>query len=130
MKFEVFNEVFFKKEGLEKTLQKLFPEKKEMLVNIVFVSEDEIKRLNSEFRKKNEVTDVLSFKLDDKISEVYICPDYVLKNNEDIARMIIHGILHILGYIHKGYFSSKEVNEEMFEIQERKLTEFYDILKK
>ena len=124
MKFEVFNEVLFEKEDLVKTLEKLFPEKK-MTINIVFVSEDDIRVLNRDFRKKDEVTDVLSFKLDEKTGEVYIC-----SNAPDIERMIIHGILHILGYDHKGYFDEKNVDEEMFKIQEKYLKEFYDILKK
>ncbi len=132
MKFKVFNVVSFKKEELEKALEKLFPEQKEMVVNIVFVSENEIQKLNKDFRDKNELTDVLSFKLSDEIAEVYISPEYIKKNTKDfeieIIRMIIHGILHIKGYEHEGYFDGKNIDEEMFELQERYLKEFYAIL--
>lgn len=134
MKVEVFNVVFFKKEELEKTLEKLFPEQKEMVVNLVFVSENEIQKLNKDFRDKNELTDVLSFKLSDEISEIYLCSEYIKKNSEDfekeIVRMIIHGVLHIKGYEHEGYFEGDDINEKMFQLQEKYLKEFYDILEK
>jgi probable rRNA maturation factor len=134
MKFEVFNVVSFDEKNLAKTLEKLFPEQEKMVVNIVFVSENEIQKLNKDFRDKNELTDVLSFKLSDEISEIYLCPEYIKKSAQDfekeIVRMIIHGILHIKGYNHEGYFEGSNVDEEMFQFQERYLKEFYDILEK
>ncbi len=134
MKFEVFNVVCFKKKDLEKTLEKLFPEKKEMVVNVIFVSEDEMRQLNKDFRSRDEVTDVLSFKISDKISEIYICSEYIKKGFEnfekEIIRMIIHGVLHIKGYEHKGYFQEDDINEEFFHLQEERLKKFYDILEK
>ena len=134
MKFEIFNPTFIKGEDLKETLEKIFPEEENKFVNIVFVSESEIKRLNSEFRKKNELTDVLSFNLSDEISEIYVCPEYIKKNAQDfedeIIRVIIHGILHIKGYNHEGYFDEENINEEMFRVQERYVKKFYDILEK
>ncbi len=134
MKFEVFNVVCFKKKDLEKTLEELFPEQEKLVVNVVFVSEDEMKQLNKDFRGKDEVTDVLSFKISERISEVYICSEYIRKNVEnfekEIVRMIIHGVLHIKGYEHKGYFDEDDINEEFFNLQERHLSKFYDILEK
>ncbi len=51
-------------------------------INIVFVTGSEIKELNTEFRDKSEVTDVLSFNIDTKdlLGEIYICPEYVINN--------------------------------------------------
>lgn len=134
MKFEIFNPTFIKGEDLKETLEKIFPEEENKFVNIVFVPESEMKRLNSEFREKNELTDVLSFNLSDEISEIYVCPEYIRKNAQDleneIIRVIIHGILHIKGYNHEGYFDEENINEEMFRIQERYVKKFYDILEK
>src|SRR3989344_711448 len=72
-------------------------------ISIAFVSSDEIKKLNQKYRKKNKPTDVLSFKLDEKdcLGEIVICPEVVKKEEEKIERMLIHGILHILGYEHE-----------------------------
>jgi probable rRNA maturation factor len=130
MKFEVFNtELFFQKD-LAKNLKSIFPEKNDV-VNIIFVDEEEIQKLNREFRRKDEVTDVLSFA---STAEIYVCPEYIKGEVDDfersVLRMIIHGILHILGHTHKGYFDPKNINEKMFQLQEMYLQKFYDILKK
>lgn len=102
-------------------------------VNIVFVKEKDIKKLNMEYRKVNSVTDVLSFLLDG-IGEVYICPKYVKRSfkkeafDEEIIRLIVHGILHLLGYDHKGKFEEGN-KEEIFVIQEEKVKEILNYLK-
>lgn len=35
------------------------------------------------------------------LGEVYLNPDYIKKNNENLVYMLIHGFLHLLGYDHK-----------------------------
>lgn len=134
MKFEVFNVSGLDKKDLARALNKIFPQKTNTIINVIFVSEGEIKKLNRDFRNCNEPTDVLSFNISDDLGEIYICPEYIKKNRSDaeveIVRMIIHGVLHIIGYQHEDYFDEKNISEEMFKIQERYLKEFYDILKK
>ena len=108
-------------------------------ISIIFVSEAEIKRLNMEFRKVDEVTDVLSFNFntDELLGEVYICKKYIQENtqenllNEEIVRLIIHGILHLYGYDHKNKFvdrSSKDL-ENMYIVQESVLDKIMKGLK-
>ena len=92
-------------------------------INIVFISSTEIKKLNREFRKKDSVTDVLSFTIeqDPLIGEIYICPEYISKKYpfEEVLRDILHGFLHLLGYEHIGHFSEAlKDKEEMFVKQE------------
>ena len=92
-------------------------------INIVFISSTEIKKLNREFRKKDSVTDVLSFTIeqDPLIGEIYICPEYISKKYpfEEVLRDILHGFLHLLGYDHIGHFSEAlKDREEMFVKQE------------
>ena len=81
-------------------------------LSIAFVNSKEIQKINKKFRKKDKPTDVLSFekssKFKDELSEVIICPDYVKKNmdsrvslKKELAKMLIHGILHTLGYDHE-----------------------------
>lgn len=84
-----------------------------------------MKRLNSEFRKVDEATDVLSFNIDDDSNEVYICPSYIYRRYrggkfmEEILRMIVHGILHIHGLDHIEKFDIlKSDSEDMFKKQE------------
>jgi len=137
MMIESFNNKLFNKysqipiENLIEGLEKIFHQ--DIDINIVFVRKREMKRLNREYRKTDSVTDVLSFLLDTK-GEVYICPKYVKREFkeeqffEEIIRLAIHGILHLLGYDHKGKFEIGN-NEEMFKIQERKVKEILNLLK-
>ena len=93
-------------------------------ISIAFVSSAEIKKLNQKYRKKNKPTDVLSFKLDEKdcLGEIVICPEVVKKEEEKIERMLIHGILHILGYEHE---KSKKEAEMMRVKEEHYLYQFF-----
>lgn len=116
---------------------KIFNEQKDSDVNLIFTSEEEIKGLNTEFRNKKDVTDVLSFNLDseDILGEIYICPKHVGKQysdmefNEEILRLIIHGTLHLLGYDHKEKFKEENFQEEMFVKQEEILENILKVIK-
>lgn len=107
-----------------------------MVTDITFVDRETIRSLNREYRHIDSETDVLSFPLKEGdfsefsqslLGDVVICPDYVednAKNNkidfkEELIRVIIHGVLHLLGYDHAG----ESEKAEMFGIQE-------DLLKK
>ena len=97
-------------------------------VNVVFIDEKEMQTLNSEYRKKDSVTDVLSFNVDSKelLGEIYICPQYVSENfkaekfTEEIIRLIIHGLLHLIGYDHDVELNDQTKEKvEMFVKQEK-----------
>ncbi len=94
---------------------------------IAFVDGEKMHELNKKYRKQNKPTDVLSFgNIQDtkyqipnsSINEVVICLEIVKKNaknldldyNKELAKVLIHGILHILGYDHEG---SEKKAEEM-----------------
>lgn len=93
-------------------------------INIIFHTENEIQSLNNEFRKINKPTDVLSFEGEEILGEIYICPEYV-KNTykgdiiEELVRLTIHGVLHLIGYDHDKPFDEDTCNDEMFLIQEK-----------
>ena len=69
---------------------------------------DEIRELNRKYRQKNKATDILSFQYGNA-GEIVICLKEVKKNarrfqstfKKELARVLIHGILHILGYSHQ-----------------------------
>lgn len=96
-------------------------------LGIIFVEEEYMVKLNSEFRGIDSVTDVLSFNIDTKplVGEVYICPKFVNSNFsgekyfEEVMRNIVHGFLHVLGFDHNEKFISEyESKEDMFVKQE------------
>ena len=79
--------------------------------NIIIASDDLVRQLNYDYRDKDYLTDVLSFPLgeEDEVSgEVYISWSKVLEQAEEYGHswqrefsfLLVHGILHLLGYDH------------------------------
>lgn len=105
-----------------------FPSKNPLLV-IACVSGDAIKKLNQQFRGKNKVTDVLSFAPteEESLGELALCMPQVeiqaqehgLTIEEETFYLILHGVLHLLGYNHeKGGKQAREmyaIQDEVFE---------------
>jgi len=79
--------------------------REEVDLSIALVGRRRIKELNKKYRKKNEATDVLSFGAE--LNEVVICPA-AIKIKKELARVLVHGILHILGYGHGEKMSEKQ----------------------
>jgi len=84
--------------------------KKKYNVSVAFVNKAQITELNKRFRKKNKVTDVLSFiGEDDFLGEIIICINQAKKQakefghsyHREIQFLLIHGLLHLLGYTHR-----------------------------
>ncbi len=92
--------------------------RKEETLSVAVVDKKEMESLNSSYRNKQEPTDVLSFDLSCKIlesknamglGEVVICPEKIRENAEkynidfkkELTKVLIHGILHLLGYDHE-----------------------------
>lgn len=92
-------------------------------ISVRFVDNDEIKRLNKEHRKKDEVTDVLSFPLGENgqydtnldtgaavLGDIVICLPraqeqarlYGHSLQRELAYLSVHSMLHLLGYDHEG----------------------------
>ena len=74
-------------------------------VAVRLVKEEEIRRLNAEFRGLDSFTDVLSFPVDGvgevagprELGDVVICPDHA----ENLPEAVVHGVLHLCGYDHE-----------------------------
>ena len=122
------NENIWKYQRLIKRLFKPFNVKKTF--DLIFVDEEEIKRINNEFRKKDSVTDVISFAaIDDKdeprgkeMGDIFICLDKAREQAKEyghsiireVAFLSVHGYLHLSGYDHQ----TKEDEKIMFAKQD------------
>ncbi|NCN95784.1 MAG: rRNA maturation RNase YbeY [Bdellovibrionales bacterium] len=95
-------------------------------VIVVFVSKSQIKKLNKNFRGKDYATDILSFESidDENVGELVLSPEVVFKQaqrtglsyHRELSYMILHGLLHLLGYDHE---TSKKEAKVMFELQNK-----------
>ena len=94
--------------------------------NLVFVTSAEIRKLNKTYRGKNYATDVLSFDGDGETTfgELVIAPQVIKRQakehgltlREELGYMVLHGILHLLGFDHE---KSEAQAKRMFAIQDR-----------
>ncbi len=96
-----------------------FPENAE--VNVTFVDDAEIKKMNTEFRNIEDSTDVLSFPLGENgiydanpetgnkmLGDVVISVEHAFAQSElyghtierEVAFLTVHSMLHLLGYDH------------------------------
>lgn len=83
---------------------------KDSEVSVTLVDDKEIKRINKKYRNINKPTNVLSFELGDDIllGDIFISLDTVIKEAksenisvaEHTAHMVVHGVLHLMGYDH------------------------------
>ena len=138
MKLEIFNwpNISILKSKVINSLKKEFSSFDISAINVIFVDEKEMQRLNKEYRNVDDVTDVLSFNLDAEgfLGEIYICPEYIKETvenyEEEIIRVIIHGILHLLGFEHKTKLDDiSKQKEDMFVKQEEILENILKDLK-
>lgn len=138
MKLEIFNwpNISIQESTVTDSLKKEFSSFNISAINVVFVDEKEMQRLNKEYRNINDVTDVLSFNLDAEgfLGEIYICHEYIEKTveeyEEELLRVIVHGILHLLGFEHKTKLDDiSKQKEDMFVKQEEILENILKDLK-
>ena len=118
---------------LDQAISKLSLEKIKMpkigLIELFFVNEKEIQRLNKLYRGINKKTDVLSFGFNEEnsfpgeniVGQIFICPKIARKQalehqvtvKEEIQFLVVHALLHVFGFDHE----KKADFKKMFEIQ-------------
>lgn len=105
-------------------------------INFVLCDNDFIQALNHDYRAKDSPTDVLSFSQEEgedidkdtgdfphQLGDVIISLDmaksqsteYGVPFDEEVIRLAIHGVLHLLGFDHE---TSAEDEQEMMKIQD------------
>lgn len=105
----------------------------DVIFNIIIIDNDEIHKINKEYRGIDRPTDVISFALEDDdtfisldkriLGDIYISIDKAKKQSveyghsllRELCFLAIHGLLHLLGYDHM----IEEDEKVMFNLQER-----------
>lgn len=98
-------------------------------LSLILINNNEIHKMNKEYRSIDRPTDVLSFESDeeDYIGDIFISIEKVVEQaieynhstNREFAFLLVHGILHLLGYDHM----IKEDEEIMFKKQDEIMKE-------
>lgn len=101
-------------------------------VGVVLVDEKNMIALNKKFRKKNKVTDVLSFLGEGPfLGDIVLCVPQIKKQAlehelqvcEEFSYLLLHGLLHLLGYDHE---ESEAEAKKMFRIQDKLFADLQD----
>ena len=98
-------------------------------LSVTFLTAESMRVLNRDYHGVDDLTDVLAFGLgeDPLVGDIYISPDAAeasarelgLDPAAEILRLVIHGILHLLGHDHPE--GEARYASPMFELQERLL---------
>lgn len=98
----------------------------EGILNVIFVNDAYIQSLNKAYRGKDAPTDVLSFNYEhdpnsDLVGEVYLSVETARRQaidhkhsfEDELIKLIIHGVLHVHGFDHE----EDEDYKEMYEVE-------------
>lgn len=89
-------------------------------VSIAFIGDAAIKKINYKYRKINAPTDVLSFEGEDNfLGEILInykqikkqAKEYGRSARQELAFILVHGLLHLIGYDDKSEKEAKEMEK-------------------
>lgn len=109
-------------------------DKEEHVVSFILVNDEEIHKINRDYRKIDRSTDVISFanidgnpnrELSYELGDIYISYEHLFKQAKEyghsvlreFAFLVTHGMLHLYGYDHM----TKEDEIVMFKIQDEVL---------
>jgi len=115
---------------------KYLQKKKNAILSVHYIADTRMTSLNKKYRKKNKTTDVLSFSINEgdhffnseELGDIFVSIPQIRKQakerglafKDEFFRMLIHGILHLLGFDH----ITEKQEREMFALQEKYLKKF------
>ena len=93
---------------------------KNYTLSFAYLSKEEIRKINKQYRNKDKPTNVLSFQLSKNSGELLLCPSLVKTETKKFERnftqllgfLVIHGMLHLKGMEHS---SRMEVAEKKYD---------------
>ena len=123
----------FLKKSIKKILLSIFPSRLMACeISILLTGTKNMKNLNKKFRKINKDTDVLSFPAEEKnffkknlklkknvyLGDIALSYQYIetiikkqnISFDDYFKKMLIHGVLHLIGYEHDSFKKYKKMN--------------------
>ena len=96
------------------------------LLEVVFVDEDKIVEINKEYLDRDYITDIISFRYDERTSKdsvegtLFCCTQRIYEQTQEYGteaglefkRILIHGLLHLCGYEDYSPESQKEMTQK------------------
>lgn len=131
-----YHKVKFKLEkvaGIKKWIEAIAKTEKKAVggINYVFVGDEELLKLNKQYLKHNSYTDIITFDYTEgkEVSgDIFISVDRVKDNakkfkvkfEDELHRVMIHGVLHLCGYKDKNPKDAREMRKkEDFSLSKR-----------
>ena len=134
--FNSFDKIAINDLSVEKLAKKILSEKSlndKAVISIIFCDNKTLNNFKIKYFDEDVFTDIVTFKIEDKPfleAELYISTEMAIENakefkvslDNEIIRLISHGILHLIGYDDRNNSSSKK----MFSVQEEIVEKFED----
>ena len=134
--FNSFEKIAINDLSVEKLARKILSEKPlndKAVISIIFCDNKTLNNFKIKYFDEDVFTDIVTFKIEDKPfleAELYISTEMAIENakefkvslDNEIIRLISHGILHLIGYDDSNNFLSKK----MFSVQEEIVEKFED----
>jgi probable rRNA maturation factor len=113
MKLEISGNIDTKtKENIKQLAPQILSElgvkRSNLHLEVVFLTPNEIQKINCKHRNINKPTDVLSFPQAhfpvtvSSIGTIFICPEVAIDEKIEITELLKHGLLHLLGFDHES----------------------------
>ncbi len=93
-------------------------------ISVVFIGRRRMQALNKIYRQQSMPTDILSFTYDYQEGklldgEIFICYNLLVKQahqyqhsvEEELTKLLVHGLLHLIGYDHQTINQAKLMNK-------------------
>lgn len=93
-------------------------------VSVTFLADDPMRELHRRYLGEDRATDVLAFALQEEgeppLGDVYVGADQAerqarehgVDRDEELVRLALHGVLHVLGYDHPEAPEEREASEQ------------------
>ena len=134
--FNSFDKIAINDLSVEKLAKKIFLEKSlndKAIISIIFCDNKTLNNFKIKYFDEDVFTDIVTFKIEDKPfleAELYISTEMAIENakefkvslDNEIIRLISHGILHLIGYDD----SNNSLSKKMFSVQEEIVEKFED----